>query len=470
MINSIQNEMAFIGSLYKEPVEIVNYYKTIDPIDYFTEDVTIFLYDRFVGFYEKFLKLAKNIEISEKQFNIFMMENKDNLSKFKDIGGWKTVERFKNIADEDKIKSYFSTLKKYALVRKLEAKGFPVTPLVKHKKFDKLSAEDIIHAYNHNLSQIMVSVSNEDALVDITQDISNMVENYITTPYLGTPFKWSKYTDYFLGMNKGDMLISFGYVNTGKSRKSVTMIADLVFKQNKRVAMFDNEMSLIKTKNCLITTICNDPDFNYNLSIPERNIKLGIYKDEQEKKKVIDAAKFVESKKDLWYFKQMNKFSDEDLELEIRKAVLGLDCEFIFYGTLKGYGKSQGEWATLKTTTTHLKNLSNELDVYTHCSAQLDMKSANLNIFELNETNIGESKGIVQICDFALIDKEIVGNLLTECNYSTPSGTQILDSDVRWNASKVLKNRDGGKPILVQRYDLDYNIWDTYYNLEMSKF
>ena len=462
--------MAFIGSLYKEPVEIVNYYKIIDSQDYFTEDVTIFLYDKFVGFYEKFLKLAKNIEISEKQFNIFIMGNDDNLNKFKDIGGWSTIERFKNIADEDKIKSYFSTLKKYALVRKLESKGFPVEPLIKHKKFEKLTAEDIIHAYNHNLSQIMVSVSNEDALVDVTQGISKMVETYITTPYLGTPFKWSKYTDYFLGMNKGDMLISFGYVNTGKSRKSVTMIADLVFKQNKRVAMFDNEMSAIKTKNCLITTICNDPDFNYNLSIPERNIKLGIYKDEKQKQKVLEVARFVESKKDLWYFKQMNKFSDEDLELEIRKAVLGLNCEFIFYGTLKGYGKSQGEWATLKTTTTHLKNLSNELKVYTHCSAQLDMTSANKDIFELNETNIGESKGIVQICDFATIDKELEGSLLTNCFYESESGSNALTSNERWNASKIIKNRDGGKPILVQRYDLDYNIWDKYYNLELSKF
>jgi hypothetical protein len=254
-------------------------------------------------------------------------------------------------------------------------------------------------------------------------------------------------------------MISFGYVNTGKSRKAVSMIADLVFKQNKRVAMFDNEMSAVKTRNCLITTICNDPDFGFNLNVKERNIKLGQYRDLEEKNKVIEVAKFVESKSDMWYFKPIYNFSDEVLDMEIRKAVLGLDCEFIFYGTLKGYGKAQGEWATLKTTTNMIKNLSQELNVFTHLSAQLTMDSAKLDIFDLDETNIGESKGIAQIADFAVIDKEISKSLADKCLIKTKDNSIALDKNKRYNGSKIIKNRDGGKVVLVQEYDLDLNIW-----------
>ena len=187
--------------------------------------------------------------------------------------------------------------------------------------------------------------------------------------------------------------------------------------------------------------MCNDPDYGFSLNVKERDIKLGKYKNNAEKKAVIEVAKFIESKKDLWYFKQLHKFSDDALELEIRKAVLGLDCEFLFYGTLKGYGKGQGEWATLKTTVTHVKNLSNELDIFTHCSAQLTMNSAKLDIFELDETNIGESKGIIQIADFGVIDKEIEGQTLEKCFINN----KPLDPNVRWNGSKIIKNRDGGK-------------------------
>ena len=464
MYNSIQNEMAFIGALYKNPIELVNYYRIINPEEFFTEKDNIFLYKCFIGFYDKFLKTSKTIEISEKQFKIYISDNKEKKEYFNKIGGWNLILRFKNISDSDNINVYFEVLKKYALIRELDKKGFPVEKIVKHKKFDTLNADDIIHAYNHNLSKIISKISKEESVIDITQDTVKTIEIYCETPHIGTPFKWQKYTDYLMGMNKGDLMISLGYVNTGKSRKSVSMIADLVFKQNKRVAMIDNEMSAIKTKNCLITTILNDPEYGFNMKIPERNIKLGKYKDEKEKKAVIEIAKFIESKQDLWYFKQLHKFTDEALDLEIRKAVLGLDCEYLFYGTLKGYGKSQGEWATLKTTVTNLKNISGELGIFTHCTGQLTMDSVKLDIFELDETNIGESKGIIQIADFGIIDKEIEGKTLEKIFIEN----QPLSTEKRWNGSKIIKNRDGGKTIFAQEYNLDYNIWGEYHNIKVG--
>jgi hypothetical protein len=468
MIKTIENEMAFIGALYKNPIKIVNYYRAIDAHEYFTEDMTTFFYERFKMFYDKFLKLAKVVSINEQQFKVFMLENKDADEKYKSFGGWSMVNRLMNIADDDKIDTYFKSLQKYALIRKLETKGFPVEKIISNKNFEKYNADDIVHLYNNGLNMIMASISKEQSTMDITQSMVEMVEGYCDIPYLGTPFKFKKYTDYFLGMNAGDIMLSFGYVNTGKSRKAVSMIADLVFKRNKRVGMFDNEMSAIKTRNCLITTICNDPDFGFELGVKERNIKLGQYKDLNEKNKVLEVAKFVESKKDMWYFKPVYDFSDEVLDMEIRKAVLGLDCEFIFYGTLKGYGKAQGEWATLKTTTNMIKNLSQELGVYTHLSAQLTMDSAKLDIFDLDETNIGESKGIAQIADFAVIDKEISKSLAEKCLIKTKDSSVPLDKNKRYNGSKIIKNRDGGKVVFVQEYDLDLNIWGQYDYISME--
>lgn len=455
--------MAFIGSLYKKPIEIVNYYKIIDSEDYFTEDRNKFLYDRFKSFYDKYLKMSENLEITEKQFKIYLSDNNQAFESFNKFGGWEIIERYKNLADEDKLKVYFNQLKKYALVRQLEKKGFPVNPIVNHPKFEQLTADDIIHAYNHNLNKIMAKLSTEDNVVDITQNAVDVIEQYCTNPALGTPFKWDLYTNHFLGMSKKDLFVQLMPTNYGKSRKSVSLMCDLVFKQNKKVFMIDNEMAISATRDCILTTIANDPSYGFNIGIPERRIKLGDYKSPQEKQKMIEVAKFVETKNDLFYFKELNDFSDNKIEIEIRKMVLGLDAEFIFYGTLKSLGDKQADWSALKTTVTMLKGLANELNVFVYCSAQISMSANNDSIFDLDNDKIGESKGISQIADAVVIDTRLKPSELSSCYIKNSDGaTKTLDTNKTYNASKITKNRKGNKAIFVQTCDLDLNYWSQF--------
>lgn len=464
--HSHESELAFIGALFCNPIEYVNYGKYVNSFSDFSDEYNRFIYDKFESFYLKYLITSTNLDVCERQFTLFINSDPTSKAMYDSVGGFKFIKRIMALSDARKIHGYYNEMKKYTLIRELYEKSFPIEKLMLHKDFEKLTVEQIIQIMHHNLYNIATTVNNEKGISDLTEGMVDLVEGYCDAPYLGTPYKFDKLTDYFLGMNQGDTLITFGYVNSGKSRKDIAELADLVFIRNKKVLKIDNEMSEIKCKNALITTICNDPAYGYCLNIPERNIKLGIYKDDKEKKAVLDVARMIENKKDRWLFKHMSQYDDLSIEMEIKKGVLSRGVEFVSYGTLKGYGKGMGEWATLKVTMNHLKGLAEDLGIFLSCKAQLDMTSGKLSIFELDESNIGESKGISQICDFSIIDKELSPKDLESAYILNKNGEKLsLPTGDRWNASKVLKNRDGSKPILVQKYDLDLNAWSQYKEL-----
>lgn len=460
-------EICILGGMFENPDLYIDYGKLIKSKYDFSEEENKWLYNKFELFYLQFCDKREKSEISENQFNVFMLQNEEDAKKYKEIGGWSFIEQIKNHTDKDNFEGYFDILKKYALIRELHGKGFPVAKIFDYKNFEKLTGEQILNIIQFNINTIITEVCNTKGIALVTSNTVEHIESYMNSPYLGVPFKFKALTDLFLGQNKGDLMLSFGYVNSGKSRKSVSMMADLAFIQNKKIVALDNEMSYVKIKNAMITTILNDPAYGYCLNIPERNIKLGIYKDDNERKKVLDIARFIEANKN-WYFVEMYKYSDMDIEREIKKYVIGLGCEFVNYGTLKGF-KSE-DWSVMKQTATHLKNLAGELGVFIHAQAQMTMESNNMNIFELSEQNIASAKQIVHVADLALMDKEIMPYEYDKFAIQSPDGwgTGSLDKNKRYYASKVLKNREGDKPILIGEVDLNLNYWGEYGQLIKS--
>jgi len=461
-------ELCVLGAMFKRPDLYIDYGKLIKSKYDFSDEFNKWLYDKFELFYLQFCDKRDKSIIEENQFNILILQNKDDLERYKDLGGWNFIEQIKSHADEENIEGYFQTLKKFSLIRELHAKGFPVAKIFDYKNFDKLTGDQILNIIQYNINTIITDVTNTKGTALVTANTVEHIEMYMNTPYLGVPFKFKMWNDLFLGQNKGDLMLEFGYVNSGKSRKSVARMADLAFLQNKKIVALDNEMSLVKIKNAMITTILNDPSYGYCLNKPEREIKLGIYKDQKEKALVLDIARFIESNKN-WYFVEMYKYSDLDIEREMKKYVIGMGCEFVNYGTLKGF-KSE-DWGVLKQTATHLKNLAGELGVFVSAQAQMTTESGNIDIFELSEQHIASAKQIVHVADLAVMDREIMPYQYDKYSIvdSDGWGTGMLDKSKRYYASKVLKNREGEKPILVHEVDLNLNIWGEYSVLARAK-
>lgn len=458
---NLENELLFIASLFEDTTNYLKYHSFIDVNLDFSDEYNKFLYEKFETYYIKFIAGTDNDTIDDRQFTIMVNENEKDKQTFDKIGGFDFINRIVAQVNPKLAEGYFKELKKWTLVRELRHKGFPVEKLVKHKKFEKLTSEQIMNIYHHNLNKISTVVLADDEVENMTDGLYDLAVGCLEHPEIGNKFKFDMYTNYFMGYKEGDVLVEFGYVNTGKSRLDIAEIAYMSLIDNKVVYKLDNEMNIRKSKFALLTTVANDPAFNYNLNIHERDIKLGRYKDEKQKKQLFDIAKMLEDRfKDKLLFKQLYDYSDDILEMEIKKMFLSKKFDVLSYGTLKGLGEKQTDWSALITTTDMLKRLSQQLGFFTQLKAQLDTRSAKLNIFELDEENIAEAKGLIRVVDFGIMHKEIVGDLKDKCYLLDSNKNKIsLSKDTRWNGVKIIKNRDGGKGVFAQPYNLDTNVW-----------
>ena len=64
----------------------------------------------------------------------------------------------------------------------------------------------------------------------------------------------------FKGLRKGETMAVAMPSNSGKSRFTINLVANLSLVHKKRVLVISNEMSEEKMKLCLMTTIINDPE------------------------------------------------------------------------------------------------------------------------------------------------------------------------------------------------------------------
>ena len=136
-VNNIQAEMCFVGSLYSNPDLYVSYGNFMRSKYDFADPVTRFLYDNLETYYLTFSQT-----VDEKKINVFMSQNDERLKEFKHYKGWKTVQRFIDLADTNDVDNYFDLVKKYSLLREYEKNGFPVYKIINSKKFDSLTAND----------------------------------------------------------------------------------------------------------------------------------------------------------------------------------------------------------------------------------------------------------------------------------------------------------------------------------------
>lgn len=488
---NIQNEMLFVFSLYKKPDLFVFYNDKVIKSEYdFKDEVARFFYDRFSLFYTTF-----STSMNENKFNSFMSQDKEMFLKYREYGGWSTVKKSMELCDPDDIDKYLKVVKRYSITREYGRSGFPVEKIIEHPKFNSMSADDIYKIMRVKTDKINTIISGQQEVSILGKNAKSRIIGYTTKPSYGLSFGWDCYDNCFRGLRKKKFIVESLLSNEGKSRKMVATAINLAMVENAKVFMMSNEMSEEDIDVCKIVSVINHPvlkkNFKFKLDKTEEEIVSGLYRDSngkfidrefnerdepvmtdeefekhlyknsEEFRNTLTVMDWIEENCGNIMFKDMSgNYSDENLELEIRKAVLGHGAEVIMYDTLKGYRTD--DWSAVKQTASKLSELMKELDVSGYANYQLTDDSIYVDIFDFNSNNLANAKQVFHVLDSLTGMKRLFLSEYEKYAIFTKEGMgEIpLDKDKTYYGLKIMKSRTGGKgQVFAFEVDLDRNQW-----------
>lgn len=494
---NVQSELLFCGCMYKEPDLYLSYGESTKSKYDFSDAATRFFYDMFEECYLTFSQ-----DMSQNKINNFATQNSERLKTYKSYGGWKTIQAMMDLADPNDFKNVFNTVKKFSLIREYDRQGFPAEKMLSMKNFQYMTANDVYRMMRSKADKINTKINVIEEPVLLTKGAAQVVDSYLLTPQFGVQTHWQGYNEYFRGLLPGNVLFQGFLSNEGKSRNLVNLIAYVTLVKKQKFMLLSNEMTEQAMKNCLITTVLNCKEFKelhgVQLIKPEKEITMGLYRDDATKefiyRKKDDEGNCIESEESFvnrvkqsseynavakvaqWMEEQMEgkfyfnditaDYSDEAIELEIRRAKLVYNCNCFAVDTLKAWGAE--DWVKVKMTATKIVELGKELNLFGICTFQLTDATVFDSVFDLSSNNIGAAKGIKHPVDLLTLGKRITAEEYPQYQYVTYDdnwGEEVahnLDPQKRYFSLKIDKNRLGDKDkIMLFDYNLDTNVWDN---------
>jgi len=497
-ISSAENEIRFIGSLFLNNDLFLEYEKAVVSKYYFSDEICRTLYDWI------FVLYSNEQKFTEKNIVVYASQDSERLSFYKKMGGWKVIEEFMSLSDETEFKSYFQTIQKFALIRELEKLGVSTEKIRSSKNFNIAKPNDVYNLIKKNIDKVHTRITADADVVDITENVKNMAEDFLERPSLGVLTFLPTYNELFRGFRAGSMLCVGMPGNSGKTRFLTKIIAYNALVKKQKSLLLANEMSESELKLALLTTCVNNEEFQsiHGITVTknEKEISLGSYIDDdgeyiyrqtdkegnytetikeyklrlamssKQYRDVMLVADWIENEAIDKYLSVINvsrDYSDSALETHVRKnARKGF--EFISYDNLKNDRLEIGNWASLIKTTTVLSEVAKSENVFLYGSIQLTDDSQKIDVLELSSMEIAASKGLKTVLDMLVLAKEIEKEKYHKYKYiptsdgigesrSTPIA--LPDKGHHWKlyGHMVDKNRYGSKECILVQTNLNTN-------------
>lgn len=494
--SNVAAEICLVGAFYKNPDLYVNYGNFMRSKYDFSDMAVKFFYECFETYYLTFSQT-----VDETKINVFMSQNTERLKTYKQYKGWKTIQQYMKLADENDCKNYFDTVKKYSLVREYGRNGFPVEKILSHKNFEKMTPNDIYRIIRTKADKIHTVINAGEEAVELTDNTTAHIKKYLSQPDMGLQLPWNILNEMFRGCRLGKVVFNGFLSNAGKSRNLMLLAAYITLVKNEKFLLLSNEMDKDDLENCLITTVINNKYFQeihgVKMNKPEKEIVLGVYRDNngeiirrkidseghwletegefeqrlfessEEYNNVLKITNWIDENRDgKLFFKDVGaEYSDTTLEFEFRKAKMVQNIKYCAYDTMKGFRTD--EWSTIKQTATKIKELMKELNMFCWSVFQLTDETVFTDVFGLSSNNIANAKQIKHVADVLMLGKALNKEDYHKYQYINPSDdwgeptANELDLRKEYFAIVVDKNRGGNKKFIpLFEINLDYNIWN----------
>ena len=396
-------------------------------------------------------------------------------------------------------------LKKNYLVAATSAIQQKILEIQNYELYDDMTVEEVESA----LEQITVTTGLSQGRLnkDVTNFLlagDNELSNGISIPFniLSTVFK---------GLRRGETMCYAMPSNSGKSRFTINLAAYISFIHKEKVLIISNEMSEEKMKLCMITTILNNPEIQelhgQKIKVSEGELLELKFRPDKNKKVKCDENGYILRKEDEsqeeyierlqknssdfrqtlkvteWVNTQVNnsiffihitEHTNDDLRKIIMNYYYKEGIHYMFYDTLKADTANIGNSDEVKKTATILSNLAQKFKIFIASSMQL-LESSTLPV-NLTINDMSASKTAKEVLDTLCLIKQISRQSLNKYEYSDTDQFEKCesidvpkDTDVRFYACVVDKNRAGAKPTVLFRLNLAYNRWEELGHLRLKQ-
>lgn len=498
-LKDLDLEEDYIGLLLYDPRYIVSYN---------------FLYDEVYFQDERMLNLYKSVIFTEgEKYAPEAVKRKFNFAKTtKEVYDLKKqlVTRIK-LQRTVTMEKVYTDLKKLFILRnwflKIPIKHVQdkVVEIKNYELYDKMSVEEVENAVEQ------VTATEKFKRSVLNRGLTEFLETGENNLTNGIPLPFTRLTKEFKGLRKGETMAIAMPSNSGKSRFTINLVANLSLVHKKRVLVISNEMSEEKMKLCLMTTIINDPEIQKihgkKLCKTEGELLEFKFRPDEDVDAKVDENGFVlpeEGETRPEFVKRLAKISKEfrdtiavtdwiDREInnsiyfinitdhtndELLKVIMNYyymkHIEYVFYDTLKTDTEHIGNGEEVKKTATILSNLAQNFNMFIFSTLQLTETATwpiNLTINDLQA-----SRTVKEVLDTLTLVKQINHENYKDYEYSIEEMDEKCydlvkydDPDVRYYACVVDKNRAGAKPKLLFRLNLAYNRWEELGYLKLKQ-
>jgi len=481
-------ERTYLGLLLNNPKSISMYY---------------FVYDECLFDNENFINIYKGVLFTEgAKYSSEQAKRNFNFGKVtKEIMDLKEELKYETDGEFYDFEKVYIELKKLFTLRK-KYKSMPIkniqdkiAEIRNYTLYDSMSVEEVEAAIN----QVTVTEKFKQAVLNTdTTDFLLKGQNSLTT---GLDFPFPILSSVFKGIRKGETMAFAMPSNSGKSRFTINLIANIAFVHKKKVLVISNEMSEEKMKLCLITTILNNPEIQklhgQDIKKSEGELLEFKFRPDNPKEVKVDENGFViqeeketreqfikrlskistefnktvkvtewlnEQSNNCIYFINITDHTNDELKKVITNYYYKEKIEYMFYDTMKTDTQNIGKSEEIKKTATIISNLAQNLNIFIGYTMQLT-ETTTLPV-NLTINDLSESRTVKEVLDTLCLVKQIDNRTLKDYEYSLEEVSdkfyplkEYKDPDERYYACVVDKNRAGSKPKVVFNLNLAYNRW-----------
>lgn len=481
-------ERTYLGLLLNNPKSISMYY---------------FVYDECLFDNENFINIYKGVLFTEgAKYSSEQAKRNFNFGKVtKEIMDLKEELKYETDGEFYDFEKVYIELKKLFTLRK-KYKSMPIkniqdkiAEIRNYTLYDSMSVEEVEAAIN----QVTVTEKFKQAVLNTdTTDFLLKGQNSLTT---GLDFPFPILSSVFKGIRKGETMAFAMPSNSGKSRFTINLIANIAFVHKKKVLVISNEMSEEKMKLCLITTILNNPEIQklhgQDIKKSEGELLEFKFRPDNPKEVKVDENGFViqeeketreqfikrlskistefnktvkvtewlnEQSNNCVYFINITDHTNDELKKVITNYYYKEKIEYMFYDTMKTDTQNIGKSEEIKKTATIISNLAQNLNIFIGYTMQLT-ETTTLPV-NLTINDLSESRTVKEVLDTLCLVKQIDNRTLKDYEYSLEEVSdkfyplkEYKDPDERYYACVVDKNRAGSKPKVVFNLNLAYNRW-----------